>query len=149
MIARNGGLHLIMLLVTTLGATTASFSATAAKVEICHKEKKVIRVNERALPAHKAHGDFMGQCDEVHSARLLLSCAISAPEFAPAIHEVTAVTASEDITESVDLMAIAEGDCASALQAVNTADCKESHVFGTPQAQTYSYMCPSQDSEIP
>lgn len=44
--------------------------AGAAKVDVCHippdspEDFHTIRINEKALPAHLAHGDFAGACNE-------------------------------------------------------------------------------------
>jgi hypothetical protein len=32
------------------------------RVEICHKDKHVIHVDEHAVPAHLDHGDCLGSC---------------------------------------------------------------------------------------
>jgi hypothetical protein len=40
------------------------------KVTICHKGKVTIRVSVRALPAHEAHGDFVGTCAAARAAKL-------------------------------------------------------------------------------
>lgn len=34
------------------------------KVTICHKGKRTITVSKRALPAHLAHRDTVGRCDQ-------------------------------------------------------------------------------------
>ena len=55
---------------TVLGVVLAAPSASAARVEICHKDK-TIKVSERSLSAHEAHGDYLGACEEVHTERLM------------------------------------------------------------------------------
>jgi hypothetical protein len=34
------------------------------KVTICHKDKVTITISKSALPAHKAHGDWVGTCNK-------------------------------------------------------------------------------------
>lgn len=134
----------LFLATIAFGIGFASPSAMAAKVEICHKDKKTVRVSERALPAHKEHGDFLGKCDEVRSEALFVSCALVPPS-----HDVTAVSGSLLITTELDQAALLTANCAEALQAVALAGCDSQDVFGTPEAQTYTFACPSADAVIP
>ena len=57
----------ILLVMLALGAATA-FAASPGKVDICHippgnpDNAHTINVSVRAIPAHLAHGDTLGEC---------------------------------------------------------------------------------------
>lgn len=125
-----------------VAASLATSPAMAQKVDICHKGKKTIRVSAKALPAHKAHGDFLGSCDAVHSEWLLLTCAVNGT-----VHEVTAATWSVNITPELSQEGLAAGsNCAEAMHLVDEARCEVNTQYGESQAQTTSYVCPSADA---
>ena len=59
--------------VTLLMSCTLLVQAAGVKVEICHRPRgntdnfRTITVSENAVPAHLAHGDFVGSCDNLAS----------------------------------------------------------------------------------
>ena len=59
----------VILLSGTLGFVLNDPDAFASKgggekVDICHNEKKTINISVNAIPAHLAHGDFVGTCED-------------------------------------------------------------------------------------
>lgn len=135
----------VLICAAVIGFAVASPATMAAKVKICHKEKKTVSVSENALAAHKQHGDYKGECGKIHTERLMLSCGVNGPT-----HDVTAATASENLTTELNMSELEPGDnCAEALHLVDAAGCEEISAFGTPDAQTSTFACPSADSVIP
>jgi hypothetical protein len=60
---RTSYFGLAMLFAVMLG-NSAPLSAVMHKVEICHKERLTLSVDEHAVPAHLAHGDTVGACSD-------------------------------------------------------------------------------------
>jgi hypothetical protein len=60
---------------TTTGTTTDTTTDTstdvvdARKVLVCHKGKRTIHISVNAVPAHAMHGDVVGTCADVLSAK--------------------------------------------------------------------------------
>jgi hypothetical protein len=56
-------LVLLALVAITTGALALAGGTDTADIVICHKGQKTILVDENAVPAHLAHGDFLGACE--------------------------------------------------------------------------------------
>jgi hypothetical protein len=52
------------------GKANASQGQYGKKVEVCHKNKKTLKVSVNAWPAHKRHGDAAGTCAELRAKKL-------------------------------------------------------------------------------
>ncbi len=61
-------------LIITAKTTVRVHAAPAPKVTICHKpgtpDEAILKVPEKALRAHEAHGDYVGECHVVNSCPL-------------------------------------------------------------------------------
>jgi len=67
-VKRNWKLTILVVVLVVLGAA-AVFADSPGKVDICHippgnpENAHTINVSVRAIPAHLAHGDTIGECD--------------------------------------------------------------------------------------
>lgn len=85
------------LLSLLMGLAILSFAGgtCAAKATICHKDLDTISINTNAWPAHKAHGDVWGSCDNYakYSVVIIFRCGVAQSGGLT----VTTVSASEDL----------------------------------------------------
>jgi len=98
-------------LVMGLAIISLAGGAYAGKATICHKSLDTISINSNAWPAHKAHGDVWGSCDNYakYSVTVIFRCGLSVDGDLV----VTSVSSSEDIPVTEPL--VVEGDnCADA-----------------------------------
>ena len=56
-------LVLLALVAITTGALALAGGTDTADIAICHKGQKTLLVDENSVPAHLAHGDFLGVCE--------------------------------------------------------------------------------------
>jgi hypothetical protein len=105
------GIRFLQSLVMGLAILSSAGGTYAAKATICHKDLDTISINRNAWPAHKAHGDVWGSCDNYakYSVVIIFRCGVTESGGLT----VTTVSASEDLP--IAAPAIYEDDnCADA-----------------------------------